>query len=108
VKPEQRLLVLHRCPQGLWLVLVYRGPGRLEHIQAAPGEAREVLEAVRRQSFYEELRAAWPPEAARALGLEALDPRRYLGPCSPGLHVLLDRLCAGLEALTQHQPGPRG
>ena len=108
MKHEQRLLVIHRCPGGLWLALVYRGPGRVEHLLAAPGGLESILNTVRQARFYEELRSAWPPEAARLLGLEPLEPSRYLGPCTDGLRMLLETACRSLEALTQHNPGPSG
>lgn len=96
MKSEQRLLTVHECGEHL-LVLVHRGPSRVEHLLLV--EPGRLGERIRAQGFYEELRYAWPAWAAQELGLQEAPPSRLLAPCREQLESLVHDLCSSLAGL---------
>lgn len=108
MKPEARLLVAKRCSWGT-LFLVARGPRRVEHVLPAPGmEPPEATELVKRQGFSRELRAAHPPEVARALGLPHVEPQELLGECTGCFEELAKSLCREIEGILRDRAPPLG
>ena len=99
MKPEQRLIAAHKCSDSVWIMLIHRGPGRIEHFLLHRGPLEEAAARVKAASFYEELRAAWPPQLAEQLGLPPVEPDSYLGECGAGIRRLVETLCKGLAKL---------
>jgi len=99
VKPEQRLLTIHRCGPGLILALVHRGPSRVEHVRAYQGELEEAMARLRREEFYQELRAAWPSSVALLLGLEPIEPTMLLAECWVSVVKFAEETCSQLQHL---------
>ncbi|KSW11724.1 hypothetical protein CF15_02600 [Pyrodictium occultum] len=92
MKREARLLYIQQCGDAA-AAAVLRGQGRVEALFIG-GSLEELVETVRSSSFFEELRAAWPPGAAARLGLEPLSLESYTPSCHACIKALLRGLCA--------------
>lgn len=99
MKPEQRLIAAHQCGDSIWIMLIHRGPARIEHFLLHRGSLEEAAARVKAASFYEELRAAWPPQLAEQLRLPTVEPDSYLGECRASVRQLVETLCKGLAKL---------
>ena len=91
-KKEARLLLIYRCNEDLYAVIVFRGPFRLEYANTG---TRDVIEEVARSSIFDEIRYVWPPSFSRKLGLSPLpNLESYFGSCLLCVDNLAKNICS--------------
>ena len=91
-KKEARLLLIHRCSEDLYAVMVFRGPFRLEYVNTG---TRDVIDEVVHSSIFDEIRYVWPPSFSYGLGLSHLpNLEGYFGSCLPCVDNLAKNICS--------------